>query len=204
MKELINNIIDKPDVHARWLNTLSMMENVGARKIKKCEHPVFVSEIILKHASEEARHAYYLKRQIQKIGKDVCPTYEREYLIAPVSSYAYLDQLDIMVCRYLKKEYNLKAEKLKYAAYLLVTYAIEVRADELYPQYQSVLKQRNSPVSVRNIIEEEKDHLAQMELQLKELYPEWKDMCTHVCMLEEKLYNNWLEDVKGIVEEAGR
>jgi len=66
MKDLIRKITQDDHTHARWLNTLSMMENTGAKKIKNCEHPVFVNEIILKHAAEEARHAYYLKSQIQK------------------------------------------------------------------------------------------------------------------------------------------
>jgi hypothetical protein len=47
--------------------------------------------------------------------------------------------LDVDVCRYLKKELNLSGAELRFAAYLLVTYAIEVRADELYPIYQDAL-----------------------------------------------------------------
>jgi hypothetical protein len=42
------------------------MENAGARKISKCEHPTLVTQIQLKHAAEEHRHAYYLKKQIGK------------------------------------------------------------------------------------------------------------------------------------------
>lgn len=186
----------QPELHARWLNTLSMMENTGAKKIKKCEHPIFVNEVILKHASEEARHAYYLKRQIRKLDAGKLPTYEKPYLLAPDSSYAYLNQLDINVCRYLKKTYGLKQEKLKYAAYLLVTYAIEVRADELYPIYQEVLKEKQSPVSVRNIIAEEKNHLEEMENQLRAFSPDWEQMCRDCVRLESELYQAWLHDLK--------
>ena len=67
MENVFNAIVMHPTLHARLLNTLSMMENAGAKKIKNCEHPVLVNEIILKHSAEEARHAYYLKKQIQKI-----------------------------------------------------------------------------------------------------------------------------------------
>ena len=59
MQKIIDKIVNNTQTHAKWLNTLSMMENVGAKKIKNCEDPVFVSEIILKHAAEESRHAYY-------------------------------------------------------------------------------------------------------------------------------------------------
>ena len=44
-----------------------MMENTGARKISRFEHPVATDIIVLKHAAEEARHAYYLKKLIGKI-----------------------------------------------------------------------------------------------------------------------------------------
>lgn len=91
----------------------------------------------MKHSYEEARHSFYVKKQISKVAKlDDFPTYENQYLIAPFASCTYLALLDIQVCRYLKKVLNLSGEDLKYAAYLLVTYAFEVRADELYPVCQ--------------------------------------------------------------------
>ena len=43
------------------------MENAGAKKISASEDKEKVSLIILKHAAEEHRHAYYLKKQIAKI-----------------------------------------------------------------------------------------------------------------------------------------
>src|SRR5262245_27691260 len=105
MQEILKIIVSDPKLHSQWLNTLSMMENAGDKKIKKCEHPVFVSEIILKHAAEESRHAYYLKKQIAKIASGACPTYESKYLIAPYSSAQYLNSLDVKLCRMLSEEY---------------------------------------------------------------------------------------------------
>src|ERR1700744_5909034 len=137
--ELLPVIINDNQLHARWLNTLSLMENTGARKISACEDTETVTYIILKHAAEEHRHAFYLKKQIEKMGAALCPTYAGEYLVAPAYSKFYLDMLDIEVCRYLKKELQLTGSELRFAAYLLVTYAIEVRADELYPIYQDAL-----------------------------------------------------------------
>jgi len=130
---IIRGIVQQDQVHAQWLNTLSFMENAGARKISLCEHPTEVSIIQLKHAAEEHRHAYYLKKQIGKLGTDLCLTYEDKYLIAPRYTKQYLHQLDIKSCRYLKNTFGLHGPELKYAAYLFVTYAIEVRADELFP-----------------------------------------------------------------------
>ncbi|MBZ5859159.1 hypothetical protein [Flavihumibacter profundi] len=195
LNQSLETILQKPSLHARWLNTLSMLENAGARKIKQCEHPVFVPEDILKHAAEEARHAWFLKKQLKKLGKDLCPTYEAPFIMAPVISSRYLHLLDTRICRYLKQRFGFSGHDLKYAAYLLVTYAIEVRADELYPLYQAALKKYNSTISVNNIIAEEQQHLASMEKQLQKLSPDWKEICATAIKEEAGLYNEWLSAV---------
>jgi hypothetical protein len=196
METIFDTVVKNANVHARWLNTLSMMENAGAKKIKKCEHPILANEIILKHSAEEARHAYYLKKQIKKIVKNDCPTYEKQYLLAPNFTYYYLHALDIQVCRYLKKNFAYKGDDLKYAAYLLVTYAIEVRADELYPQYQNVLTAIKSPVNVKSIIAEEINHLQEMTHQLKEFSPNWEELCKKSVDMEKILFNEWMNAVQ--------
>ena len=78
---LLHQIIADNTLHAKWLNTLSLMENTGARKISASEDPLTVTYIILKHAAEEHRHAFYLKKQIEKTGDTFCPTYAAEYLL---------------------------------------------------------------------------------------------------------------------------
>src|SRR5581483_3696662 len=171
--ELLPLIINDNQLHARWLNTLSLMENTGARKISACEDTETVTYIILKHAAEEHRHAFYLKKQIEKTGV-ACPTYSSAWLLAPSSSKHYLNQLDVDVCRYLKSELGLKGKELRFAAYLLVTYAIEVRADELYPVYQEALEQAGSKVNVKSIILEEEGHLEEMISQLKAFSNSWE------------------------------
>jgi len=196
MENIFELVVKDNNTHARWLNTLSLMENTGAKKIKRCEHPVLTTEMILKHAAEEARHAYFLKKQIQKIDKNSCPTYERKYLLAPDMSHYYLHVLDVKVCRFLKDRFGYKGNDLKYAAYLLVTYAIEVRADELYPQYQEVLTGIKSMVNVKTIIAEEINHLHEMTEQLKAFSPDYKELCRVVCTIEKELFTDWINAVK--------
>src|SRR6201996_6949430 len=101
LNDILPKIINDNALHAKWLNTLSLMENTGARKISASEDPVTVTYIVLKHAAEEHRHAFYLKKQIEKAGKDLCPTYAADFLLAPAYSKYYLNQLDIQVSRYL-------------------------------------------------------------------------------------------------------
>ncbi|TAH03775.1 MAG: hypothetical protein EAZ15_02260 [Sphingobacteriales bacterium] len=187
----INTIVNNPSIHAKWLNTLSFMENAGARKISASEDKENVNLIILKHAAEEHRHAYYLKKQIAKLGENLCPNYQNQYLISPASSKYYLAVLDVLVCKYLKKQLGLTGSKLKFTAYLLVTYAIEVRADELYPIYQSALDNAGSKVTVKSIILEEEGHLEEMLAQLKEFSLDWETHAAIALKFENQLFNEW-------------
>lgn len=192
---LLKKIVQEGNTHAKWLNTLSFMENAGARKISKCEHPTLVSQIQLKHAAEEHRHAYYLKKQIGKINPELCKTYESTELLAPIATSQYLHSLDIKACRYLQKAFNLDKTDIKYAAYLFVTYAIEVRADELYPVYQQVLTEASSKIMVKSIILEEEGHLEEMIHQLNEFSPDWKHHADYILAIEKELYQEWINAI---------
>lgn len=195
LKEVIEKIVSSSELHAKWLNSLSMMENTGARKISAAEHDQLVNEIVLKHAAEEARHAYYLKSQIKKTGYDGCKTYLMEELLAPVQSQQYLHALDTAISRYLKKKLNYSGNELKYAAYLLVTYAIEVRADELYPVYEEVLRAIGSKISVRMIVVEEQGHLEEMIQQMNEFFGNWETHGTYALSIEKKLFDRWITSI---------
>jgi len=197
LTELITQIIKTPETHAKWLNTLSMMENVGARKIARFEDPELTNAAILKHASEEARHAYVLKRMIPKTGIGGYDTYESHYLLVPKTSKHYLNKLDVFAARYLKNNFKLEGYPMRYLAYLLVTYAIEMRADELYPIYESALKAAQIKyISVRSIIIEEEGHLAEMISQLEKGLPDWETHTKIITDYEAILFKEWVEGVR--------
>ena len=195
LEELLQHIVSDDHKHARFLNTLSLQENIGARKISANEQPETSTYMVLKHAAEEHRHAFYLKKQIAKLSISACPTYEPDYLLAPYSSKYYLNKLDLMTSRYLKDTLQLKGSDLKFAAYLLVTYAIEVRADLIYPIYQEVLDQNKSKVSVRSIILEEQGHLEEMTAQLKNFSTTWETHAENITTIEAVLYKDWINDL---------
>ena len=194
LEHVIKQIVQDNELHSRWLNTLSLMENTGARKISACEHKTEVSLIILKHAAEEHRHAYYLKKQISKLSAGFS-TYADEFLVAPYDSRFYLNKLDVDVCKYLKTELGLSGQELRFAAYLLVTYAIEVRADELYPIYQEALNAVKSKVNVKSIILEEEGHLEEMLAQLKNFSPEWEKHAQMAVQIESVLFHSWIKSL---------
>jgi hypothetical protein len=188
-------VITDPDLHGLWLNTLSYLENCGARKIASCEHPTQVKEEMLKHASEESRHAFYLKTQLARIGKSY-DDYRLESLIGGWAAHRYLNLLDLRVCQYLKN-LGLSFSRIRQLAYLLVTYAIELRAEELYPLYQAALRRLHSKVQVQSIILEEKEHLAEMEKELS-LVPDAPKYVEVVCGIEGNLFQQWIHSCSEI------
>lgn len=186
---LIQQIVSDPTLHGLWLNTLSYLENCEARKIASCEHPTLVNEEMLKHAAEEFRHAFYLKTQLSRIG--ACyEDYRRAYLLGGWAGYHYLNALDLKTSRYLKT-LGMTSYRIQQLAYLLVTYAIELRAGELYPLYQSALKQSRSKVQVQSIVLEEKEHLQEMEQELNSV-PSSPLYIEVVCGFEALLFKRWL------------
>lgn len=192
IEQLITKVMQSSELHAKWLNTLSYLENCGARKIAACQHPTQVKEEMLKHAAEEFRHAYYLKKQIGKIAT-IPDDYSLQNIFGGISTLQYLTALNLQTCRYLIDE---KVENVTEYAYLLVTYAIELRASELYPIYDKMLKERCSKVAVKSILLEEKEHLNEMIAALKKL-PLGFEYATKVCAIESHLCSKWINVIFG-------
>ncbi|GAB4192293.1 MAG: hypothetical protein Tsb0015_14470 [Simkaniaceae bacterium] len=190
IKVLLQKIVSRPLWHAKFLNTLSYLENCGAKLIAGSQHPSMVPKEILKHAAEEFRHAYYLKAQLKKIefyGRCL-PTYQRHELLGGHKAKHYLYRLNIEISRFLKEK-NISETHLKEFGYLLVTYAIEKRAEQLYPLYQEVLQSMDSTVSVAGIIREELHHLAEISRELLETSANiWK---RDVCQIELAHFTLW-------------
>lgn len=167
MNSLLEHIIKDPEVHCRWLSTLSYLELCGARKIagylpKSLHNGDSWSEEseILQHAAEEFRHAYFFHKLISKIkpgGTDSFPKLCKRY------GSRYLHILDLRIARQLR---TLGHTHIRKGCYLLTTYAIEKRAQELYGAYESLLKAHKSPISIRSILIEETGHLAQIEEEI--------------------------------------
>lgn len=190
-EELLSEIVADDELHAKWLNTLSFLENCGARKIAACEHSLLVKEEMLKHAAEEFRHAHYLKRQIAKVSSRRMESYALSFMLGGIDTLHYLAALDLKASRYLKAN-GLPSSSIKEAAYLLVTYAIELRADELYRIYDAILRRSVSKVAVKSILLEEQGHLNEMREGLKQL-PSGFLNAAHICEMESHLCEKWLK-----------
>ena len=194
LKQAICKIIRHPEMHARWINTLSYLENCGARKIARCEHPTLVREEILKHASEEFRHAHYLKRQIGKVVSYRLEDYSPKNLLGGSDTLSYLNRLDLYVSRILTTRVELSKNDVKDGAYTLVTYAIELRAQELYPIYAACLQELNSTVRVNSIIMEEQEHLCEMQYRIN-LMQNSEQLLKHTLNFEGEICKKWINAI---------
>lgn len=191
--DFLELIINNEYLHARWINTLSYLENCGARMIAASEHPTEVNSEVLKHAAEEFRHAHYLKSQIQRVTRVDLTDYKMEYLLGRCTTRQYLLWLNVYTCKMLRQN-KLPASLIHHAAYYLVTYAIECRAGELYPLYETCLRRAHSKVTVKSILLEEKEHLAEMREQLYTI-PDGFIYAAIVCGYEAELYKKWITSV---------
>lgn len=194
LQQVMSCIIEDDLLHAKWLNTLSYLENCGARKIAACEHPTQVKEEMLKHAAEEFRHAHHLKRQIEKISSIPMRTYAPEFILGGINTVHYLDWLDLKTSRFLASTVGLSKHSVWEFAYLLVTYAIELRAEELYTLYDECLRKQGSKVIIKALLLEEKEHLNEMRNSLEKL-PGGTEYAVQVCLYEEEIFSNWIKNI---------
>jgi hypothetical protein len=146
-----------PLLHARFINTLSMLEHIGSVKIAATQSGAAITGEILQHLAEETRHATHLKRMIDRLGVMPRSDYHDRFLLAGATARGYFARLDASTRRFVVE--NFPAEIHRAATYQLVTWLVECRAMWLYPAYQSILQRERTGLSVRSIIGEETRHL---------------------------------------------
>jgi hypothetical protein len=152
----------EPREHSRFLNMLSLMEHIGSRKIITSQTGGPLGCEVLKHLSEEARHAYFFKRQAERIAGRTLDYSERDTL-APTSARMYFGRLDAGVSRALGRGGAVELP------YLYVSMIIELRAIWAYRLYHDVLMGSDTGISLKSVLAEEELHLPQMAERIEAL-----------------------------------
>lgn len=199
LKNLLEHIVSNVNWHHRFLFTLSYLENSGARKIIKSMDPLQVSLAMLKHGNEESRHAYFFRKQIEKLRMD--PN-EIVPFLGGFKTKNYLRILDIEICRAFKKNYTSSKKELKNASYLLTTYIVEIRALKLFCLYQEVLKAQFSDINIQSIISEEESHLKDMEDDIHRNL-KIKNLLSTALKLETIIYQDFINGLWQEIELGG-
>jgi hypothetical protein len=146
-------IADRP-AHARFMNMLSMLEHMGSRKImvSQMHRSETLSEDTLKHLAEEARHAYFFKRQAERAAGHALDGWLDSNTTARVPALMYFGRMDAGISQEVGDE----------AAYYWVSLVIELRACWLYRIYQAALEESDYQLSLKSLIAEEDGHLEEM------------------------------------------
>lgn len=159
-RSLLNRILPDAALHARLINTLSMLEHTGSHKIMAAQHSAAVDQSTLKHIAEEAQHAYFMKRQAEKTaGRPM--EYVDTDLLAPASARMYFQRLEAAMLRLLSMPRSSRA------AYLYMSMIVEFRALWFYRLYQQSLKRAGHAMSLKRLIGEEQHHLTDMAQRLE-------------------------------------
>lgn len=154
VRAYLDRLIPDRQAHAKFLNMLSMLEHMGSRKImvSQMHRQDTLSEDTLKHLAEEARHAYFFKRQAERAAGHSLDGWNESNTTSRVPALMYFGRMDAGISKEVGDE----------AAYGWVSLIIELRACWLYRIYQDALQASDYQLSLKSLIAEEDGHLEEM------------------------------------------
>jgi hypothetical protein len=177
-------IADRPS-HARFMNTLSLLEHMGSHKIMATQHGLGIDQPTLKHLAEETRHAFFFKRHANReAGRTL--EYMPADMIAPAAARRYFQRLEAEMVR------AFPASTHPRAVYLTMSMVIEFRAVWGYRLYQAALARAASLVSLKSLLAEEAGHLTDMAERLRVLGELDIARLQRFCVVETVLYERLL------------
>jgi hypothetical protein len=187
VRELLEKIIANPDLEARWLNTLSLLEHMGAGKIMKTVGQTHPTLSVLEHHADESRHAYAFKRLSDQLSANGTADY-----LCKDEARAYFQTLDHQLAAWLE-EHIQPTDCLP--NYLLTTSLIERRAMQVYPLYRDVTTQENVKAELKRIIEEEINHRTVIDRAISDLLAAKGFNLDPCWQLEETLFDQFATTV---------
>ena len=199
LASFLSQVSARPALHARFLNTLSLLEYIGARKIYKSQPADCFTVEVLEHVVEEGRHALALKKLAIRLGGDSVRTYGAEGLLSGADATRYMQTLDRAVEADLQSSGFPSGEKRTWINYLLTTLLVEERADSLYPIYEPILTSLGYGGVAAAIVAEEKRHLRDVLQALTAEDPSRVTRLERLRPLERQafstLLSSWAEEV---------
>ena len=181
MKATLQKIASSKKLETRWLNTLSLLEYIGARKISKTVCLGHPSLEIMQHYADETRHAYIFRKLSANLAGGKTAGY-----LCPDEATSYFQMLDTFVAEWLSE---ITGKDDPYQNYLFVTCMIERRAMKMYPLYMASTKNSGVKNELQEIIKEEACHRDIIELKVKEILKKNKIQNMNACLkVEEDLF----------------
>jgi len=194
-RAFLRDVIAYPTDHVRFLNLLSLLEHVGSRKIMLSQMKGILTQDILKHLAEETRHAFFFKREAEKLAGRALEGYPDTDTLAAGPGKLYFGRLDSSLTRGLGKVH---AE----TGYLWVSLIIELRAIWVYRLYQQELQAAGHPLPLKGIIAEEDKHLIDMVDRLVEVGFDTAAALSGATALEKTLFTRLFAAMRAGVGES--
>lgn len=155
IQTVLKQIASEPTLEARWLNTLSLLEFVGARKISRTvadRHPTLE---VLTHLADETRHAQAFKRLACEVAGGEVSVY-----LCPQEAATYFQTLDRELATWATHALGHEDVRLNY---LLTTTLIEQRAMLIYPLYKAATRVPSVRLELGKVVTEEQSHRLDIE-----------------------------------------
>lgn len=173
LEGLFRRIAKRPALHAKFLNTIAMLEYIGARKIMKSQRADMFDMDLLSHVSEETRHAWLVKRMAMKIDPVAAATWSEEHTLCRREAERYIQTLDRAAEDELKSCGDFASIQQpttdSHVNYLYTSLLIEERAEVFYGTYVLVLEEYGMAGTLKVIIKDEAKHLQHMVDNITEL-----------------------------------
>jgi len=183
-------------LHARFLNTLSMMEHMGSRRIMMTQSNAGLGQETLKHMSEEVRHAFFFKRQADKMAGRPLDYGDVDMIAAPFARM-YFKRLE----SYIALDVQGEAKPLR-IVYLYMSMIIEFRAVWSFELYQACLDTAGIKLSLKSLLAEEQGHLAEMEENLVNLDADTSERVNRFLAKERVLFDRLLGRLEAAVDAS--
>jgi hypothetical protein len=197
IQAVLKQIAAEPTLEARWLNTLSLLEFIGARKISRTVADRHPSLEVLGHLADETRHALAFKR----LACEVAGTEISEYL-CPQEAAAWFQTLDRELAAWTTRAVGHEDVRLNY---LVTTTLVEQRAMVLYPLYKAATRQAAVRAELGKVVTEEQSHRREIEQTCQRLLAEAgvPDLSA-LKALEERLFDGFLSALEHVSAVSAR
>jgi hypothetical protein len=160
LTRLLDTVCGSDALHPLFLNTLSMMEHIGSRKIMVTQARGDMDQPTLKHLADETRHAFFMKRHAQAAGKrDMA--YGAADVLAQAAARMYFQRLELGMRRALPADGA--------AIYLYMSMIVEFRATWGYRIFQEALERAGRNLPLKSLLAEERRHLEDMTERLERI-----------------------------------
>lgn len=188
-RAMLATTIADPSRHAKFLNTLALLEHIGSYRIMVTQHGVDLAQPTLRHLAEEAHHAWFMKRQAEKTaGRPL--GFRPDELLAGSLARSYFHRLEAVIHGRLARQGSASA------TYLYMSMIIEFRALWFYAHYQQALQTAGSEISLKRILGEEAHHLTDMARRLDAAAELSDERITLFVAAEQRLYARLLRALR--------